>query len=63
MCASFIPYPTPLASLLLGRILVEILDSVDMTLIIFAFEVMGDMGVIDFVAACLSHRRGDVLQR
>jgi len=27
------------------------------TLIIFAF---GVMGVIDFVAVCLSHRRGDV---
>jgi len=31
-----------------------------MTLIIFAFE---GMGVIDFVVLCLSHRRGDVLQR
>ena len=56
----FIPTPTPLASLWLGRILVEILDSVNVTLIIFAF---GAMGVIDFVALCLSHSRGDVLQR
>ena len=46
----FLSTPTPLAFLWLGRILVEILDSVDMTVIIFAFEVMGDMGVIDFVA-------------
>jgi len=30
------------------------------TLTIFAFEVMGDMGVIDFVALCINHRRGDV---
>jgi len=44
VCAPFIPYPTPLASLWLGRILVEILDSVDMTLTIFAFEGMGVWG-------------------